>query len=558
MGEVAKVLGTLVGMPLHALGQLAHGMATGSAAVVEVVVDAKPGVLARARWLERLRGLAGDPNIAAVLLELREPPGNWAAVHDLRAVIRYIRESGKPVYAYVEVPTNATFWLASACERIFVPPTSEVGLVGLGIEVTFFGALLERLGLETDFEAAGAYKSAAEPFSRSYASPANYEALSSLVDDLQDLLVGDIADARGLSTEAVREAMASAPLAASAAVERELVDQLAYDDEVRTWVIEAHENASFVPFSSWSRRSAVLAHLAGLGQSDGTVAILHLEGNIVEDDQSGGAAIRSRSVVPLIRQLREDDSIAAVVLHVNSPGGSALASDLIWREVDQLREVKPVVACYEDVSASGGVYLSAPATEIVVRPGTLTGSIGVVGGKLVVADGLRKLGVHSQRIDGAPNATVFSSTRRFTPEQRVRFRASLSRFYDAFVQRVADGRNRDPAEIEPHCQGRVWTGRAAKERGLVDRLGDLEVAIERASALSGLEGRRVARRHLSGTPQDPIQTFIRQSVRRALPGAARVNALLGRGAGELGAVAQLWVSETGRPLAWLPWTFRLR
>ncbi len=558
MGEVGRFVGSIIGTSLHAFGSAVHGLITGSHAVVEVAVDRRSSAQDRVRLIERLERLGHDPRVAAVLLDVRDSPGNWAAVHDLRLCIGRIRAAGTPVYASVDVPTNATYWLASAAERVFVPPTTEVNLVGLGVEVTFFGSLLKRLGIETDFEAAGTYKSAAEPFARSFPSPDNHEALSALVGDLQAQLAAEVADARELSVESVQSAMAEAPLPAERALELGLVDQLAYRDEVRSWLQSTHEGAKFVDFAGWARRDKVLAQLEGLGQAEGTLAILHLEGNIVSDDASGSDMIRSRTVVPLLRQLSEDDSVAAVVLHVNSPGGSAVASDLIWREVDQLRSTKPVVACFEDVSASGGVYLSAPCSEIVARPGSLTGSIGVVGGKLVVGEGLRKLGVHSQPIEAAPHATVFSNTRRFTPDQRERFRASLTRFYNAFVNRVADGRNRDPMEIEPHCRGRVWTGRAAVERGLVDRVGDFNVAIERATALAGLTGRPVARRHLSSTVQNPLQRLAQQAARSALPGAAQLAGMAEAQAGEALALTRFWGTHSAQPLAWLPWRLRLR
>ncbi|MFT4626851.1 MAG: protease-4 [Myxococcota bacterium] len=558
MSEIGRVLGSVVGLPLGAIGHAIHGWLTGARAVVIVDVEPIGTLLGRVRWLERVRRLGADPHVEGVVFRIQGSPGNWAAGHDLRQAIAAVRAANTRAYAFVEAPGNAALWLASACERVFVPPTSEVGLVGLGVEVTFFGALLERLGVKTDFESAGVYKSLAEPYTRTFPSAANHDALQTLVQALHGQLIHDVAAGRGLQDSDVESAMAEAPMPVERARELSLVDQEAYWDQVRTWVEQEHgDGVVLIEFDGWARRDFVLAQVETLGRANGTVAVVHLEGNIVLENRGSGDAIAARVLIPLLRGLTEDDSVAAVVLHVNSPGGSALASDLIWREVDQLRARKPVVACYEDVSASGGVYLSAPATEIVARPGTLTGSIGVVGGKLVVGEGMRKLGVHSQPIEAAPNASVFSASRPFTPPQRARFRASLERFYDAFVKRVADGRNRDPADLEPHCRGRVWTGSDAKERGIVDRIGGLELAVQRAGALAGLAEGTAAMRHLTGSPQSPMARLASAAMRRAAPGAGALTGLV-----EVGADMRAWMSllaaHPGEPLVWMPWQVRLR
>jgi protease-4 len=272
--------------------------------------------------------------------------------------------------------------------------------------------------------------------------------------------------------------------------------------------------------------------------------------------------IRARKVAPVLRSLRKDANVAAVVLHVNSPGGSALASDLLWREVEQLQQEKPVIAVFEDVAASGGYYLAAPAAEIIARPGTLTGSIGVFGGKLVVAGGMRKVGVHVQEISAAPNATLFSAGHPFTADQRVRFRASLQRFYDGFVQRVATGRRRSPEAVEPYCRGRVWTGKAANERGLIDRQGDLTDGEERARNLAGLSERNWRRVEWSTRKHGLLARALGGALRRTSPmgtsvgaGLEVVRAFLGDG---VAALASLVLRHASEPLAMLPFYLRIR
>lgn len=513
---LARIGAALAAVPVGLALGVVHRMATGRDAVLDVTIDRVADLKARDALLRRLRRAADDPNVAALVLRFKAPPAGWAACQDLRGVIVALRSAGKPVYAWLEHSGNATTWLASACDKVFLVPTGEVGLVGVGTELTFFGAALGRLGVQPDFEAAGEYKSFGEPWTRTFPSPENHEAIRDLVDDLHDQLVTGIAEGRSRPVDEVRAILGRAPLSAEDALAGGLVDQLLYEDQLLPWLREHHgRRAHLVPFQWWSYRDALLARVASWGVAGSSVVVLHLQGPIVLEDRSG-TAITARRVGPLIQRLRDDDDVAAVVLHVDSPGGSALASDLIWREVDALKRRKPVVASFEDVSASGGFYLSAPANTILVRPGTLTGSIGVFGGKLVLQEGLRKVGVHTQEILGAPNANLYSASHRFTPDQRERFKASLGRFYTGFVTRVAAGRGKDAEAIEPHCRGRVWSGRAAKDRGLVDEAGNLDVAVQRARTLAGLPERFV--RHDVSGHSDPIFTRLLQSaIKHALP-----------------------------------------
>ena len=260
-------------------------------------------------------------------------------------------------------------------------------------------------------------------------------------------------------------------------------------------------------------------------------------------------------MVPILRKLREDERIAAVVLHVNSPGGHATAADMMWREVDAMRKEKPVVACYEDVSASGGVYMCAPASEIIARPATLTGSIGVFGGKPVAGEGMRRLGVHTHEVSEGPNATMFSVSRRFRDGERERFRAMLQRFYDGFVERVANGRNADVDEIEPHCRGRVWTGRQARERNLIDRYGDLYDAVERARSMAGLHHGGFVRMDFDADPKTLSQKLVARYMKEAMPNAAR---LATRYLPASLPIAQVALEYPAQPLAMLPWDIELQ
>jgi protease-4 len=556
VGDRVRLLAAVASIPGGAVARGVRRWGTGSAPVIDIEVKRLEDGLERAALLELLGRIALAPHVVGVLLRVSAPPGGWAACQDLREAIEALRDAGKCVYAWLESPGNAAMWLAAGCDRVFLLRTGEVGLLGVGAELTFFGAALERFGLKADFVAAGAYKSFGESYTRSFASVANREAMGAIVADLHGQLLQGIAAGRGLTAEALAELVARAPLSAEEAADAGLVDQLAYTDELERWIEERHgEGSRLVSVDTWARLDGLCSWTDTWGAKDDAVVVLHLEGAIVMDDRRAGTLIRARKVASILRGLREDDRVRAVVLHVNSPGGSALASDVIWREVELLQREKPVVAAFGDVAASGGYYLAAPVAEIVARPGTLTGSIGVFGGKLVAREGLRRLGVHAETVAAAPNTGVYSPTQAFTDAQRERFRGSMQRVYDGFVDRVAAGRRRPVDAVEPHCRGRVWTGQAALERGLVDRIGGIDVAVERARSLAGLSPHDC--RRLDASVQ-PARSMLSRAVADAMRAAAPMGVLafaeklVGRVAGGAVPVLQLVAEHEAQPLALLP------
>lgn len=562
IGDLVRTSKSFAARPMSAALRRVRRLRTSRHAVVWVDVEPIEDVFDREQWLQSVRGLATDGNVEAVVFKVLGPPGGWAACQDLRAAIVDLRKADKATYAWVETPGNAAMWIAVACQRVFAVPTGELNLVGVGVEMNFFGQALEQLGLQPDLEAAGAYKSFGEPFTRSFASAANLHATTELVADLHAQLMADIAADRGLEPAALDAVLAKAPVAAVEAVVDRLVDQILYEDQLDAWLVEQHgKEAKRVDFADWDKLERASRWIHGWGRTKNRVAVLHLQGPIVMDDKSGKIRIRARTVVKMLDELRKDDDVSAVVLHVNSPGGDALASDLIWREVEHLRTCKPVVACFEDVSASGGVYLAAPATEIFARPGTLTGSIGVFGGKFVAAEGLRKVGITTQSVLAAPNATLFSPSKHFTPEQRVRFKEKLQRFYDGFVHRVAAGRQVPEESIEPHCRGRVWTGRQALERGLIDRIGALDDAVIRSRSLAGIPA-DAPRADLSGQPPMSYLQKLSQDLRQQVLPAAQLgvfSTLLERWLDPDGAAWTSMVLEhENRVLAMLPFHIRPR
>ncbi len=435
-----------------------------------------------------LRRISEDDDVRGLHVQVDNIREGWASLSAAREALLAIRRAGKFVSFELEHCGNAELYLASAADRVWVRPMVQVHLYGVGAALRFAGDAFERFGLKFDIEAAGAYKAFGETFTRSFASAENREAMEDIVAGLQHELEQGIADGRKLALEDVRRAVLDAPLDPEEAQRIGLVDGFLYPDAVKTELESLFgRDRARVPFARWHRAFHATRRLEAWIEGRKRIAVVHLSGNVVEGDGGPGAqVIAARPVTQRLDALAEDDSVAAVVLDIRSPGGSATASDIIWRAAERLGRRKPLVACLGDVAASGGYYIAVAAAEIVTSPNTLTGSIGVVGGKLVVGGALARVGVHTELILGAPAASTFSAETPFEPEQRARFRKGLQRFYKAFVERVAAGRKRPFDVIEPLARGRVWTGRRAVENGLADRLGTLDDAIGRAAHLAGV------------------------------------------------------------------------
>lgn len=498
-----------------------------------------------------LARIVGAEGVRGLHLVVEEATGGWAEVAAARSAIERIRSAGKLVTMELERCGNLELYLASAADRVWLRPLGEVQALGLAATMRFAGDGLSRLGLRFDMEAAGAYKSFGEAFTRSFASGPNREATADLVAELQAELERGVAEGRRIPLEQVREALAAGPLSAEEARVRGLCDGVAYPDEVRAEVERMHGgDLRTVSLAGWARASGVLDRLEGWIEERVRVVVLHLRGNVVDGEGSQRApSIAVGPVTRALRALREDDGVGAVVLAVNSPGGSATASDLLWREVELLGRRKPVIAAFGDVAASGGYYLAAPAAEIWALPNTLTGSIGVVGGKLVVGEALERVGVHTEIVSTLPNAAMYGADAAFTPEQRLRFRASLERFYRGFVERVSAGRRQPYDAVEVHARGRVWSGRRAHALGLVDQIGDTEGAVRRAAVMAGVRRPLREDRHVA-----PRGSRLTRLVRSWIESAAPALRLLPPVTDEV----DLLLTRAGRPLLWWPWSLDIR
>ncbi|NOT26702.1 MAG: signal peptide peptidase SppA [Acidobacteria bacterium] len=443
--------------------------------------------------VESLGKAKRDPRITGVLLlpSTLELP-LWGKLQELRDAIVDFRESGKAVVAFLEYGGDREYYLASAADRVFLLPTSPLDLTGVASYEVFLRGALDKVGAYPDFVHIGEYKTAVNQFTQTEFTPEHREMSESLNRDLYEQLVTHIAEARKKSVSDVRTLVDDGPFAPAAAEQSGLVDGLAYLDQLDDRIADLDLFEKDLPHVEESDYRQVTPRSLGI-TPQARIAVLYAAGVIASGDSVydtvNGAVVGSDTMVEQIQRIRDDDSIKAIVLRVDSPGGSSVASDVIWRELTITHEQnpsRPIVASMSDLAASGGYYISMPADVIVAQPGTLTGSIGIFGGKVVIGDTLGKIGISTATVQSGRNATISSPFEPFTPEQREKIMGYMRVFYDGFVQKAAASRRRTPAQVEEVAQGRVWTGQQARDRGLVDMLGGLDTAIAVAKDRAGI------------------------------------------------------------------------
>jgi protease-4 len=431
-----------------------------------------------------------DKRIKAILLDINMSGVGWGKAEEIRDAITDFRSTGKPVYAYLEFGLNKEYYIATACDKIVVPPPGELFINGLAADVIFFRGSLDKLGIYPDIYQIGKYKSAGDTFTQKKMTDAHREYINSLLDDLFNRYVNAIAQARHKTPDEVRALIDNAPYNAVKAKEAGLVDDTVYKDDVEKQLkklLGYKDTDSFVAVRGVDYRD-VSPESLGLNKGE-RIAVVYATGDIgsgsSQNSPSGEQSIGSDTVAKALNDAAADKSIKAVVLRVDSPGGSGLASDIIWHAVEAANQKKPVVVSMSDVAASGGYYISASASKIIAEPSTITGSIGVLAGKPVVRGFYDWLGISNEYVLRGKTAGMFRETEKFSDEERAKFEDWIkTTYYQDFVPKVAKGRKKDPQFVDSVGQGRVWTGAQAKERGLVDEFGGLDKAIEVAKQLA--------------------------------------------------------------------------
>jgi len=454
----------------------------------------------------RFERLAGDARVRGVLLHI-DCDASPAVYQSLRAEIERFRAAGRRVVAYAERFDPFQYYLACACDAIVMPPSAEWGVIGLAGEAVFFKDLLARLGIGVDVVHVSPYKSAGDSWTRTEFSPEARAQAERLLDARFEELVRGIAGGRGLTPEQTRAWIDAAPLGAREACAAGLIDATLYEDELEGWLAQEGAPAKAGALAYWRDVEGAVC-LPTQSVHPRNVGVVAVEGMIVRGQGRrspiplplfGAKTAGSKAVVQALRRAERDESIAAIVLFVNSGGGDALASDLIAREVRRVRAKKPVVAYLSSVAASGGYYVAALAHCIVAQPQAITGSIGVITIKPHARGVLDKLAVHRESLARGANAQLYGLVDPLDARARDAFERSMRRVYDEFKAIVAEGRGLpNDAALEEICSGRVWTAAEARERGLVDELGGFDAALRAAAGRAGLpaDGRRIGWRRI--------------------------------------------------------------
>jgi protease IV len=444
--------------------------------------------------LAGLKRARQDSRVKALIVKIGGNPIGLATVQELRQAVVHFRASGKLTVAFGETfgefgSGTVAYYLASAFERVYLQPSGDVGLTGVALEQRFVKGALAKLGVGYEMGQRHEYKTAANTFTHDHMTEPHRESITRIVESVTGQLVAGIADGRRLDPAKVRELIDQGPFIGAEALEAGLVDGLVYRDEVYGEVKSAAGDDSHLLYVSRYAKAAAVRKLPQPA-ADG-IALVHGTGQIRtgrsgRSPLGGSGAMGSDTISAALRAARRDEHVKAVVFRVDSPGGSYVASDTVWREVVLTRKVKPVIVSMGDVAASGGYFVAMAADLIVAQPGTLTGSIGVFGGKPVLSELLEKVGVTSELVAEGTNAGMFSTSRGFSPQQWERINAGLDRIYDDFVGKVAEGRSLTRERAHELARGRVWTGADARDGGLVDELGGLEDALNLARKRAGL------------------------------------------------------------------------
>jgi protease IV len=455
-----------------------------------------------------------DKRIKGILLDVDLSGVGWGKAEELRDAITDFRSSGKPVYAFIEFGLNKEYYIATACDKIIVPPPGNLFINGLAADVMFFRGSLDKLGIYPDIYQIGKYKSAGDTFTQKQMTEAHRQYINELLDDLYGRYVNTIAQARHKTPDEVKALIDNAPYSAAQAKQAGLIDEALYRDDVEKEfkkLLGYKDTDQFVPVRGADYRD-VSPESLGLNKGE-RIAVIYASGDIgsgsSQNSPSGDQSIGSDTVVKALNDAAADKTLKAIVLRVDSPGGSGLASDIIWHAVEAANAKKPVVVSMSDVAASGGYYISASAAKIIAQPSTITGSIGVVAGKPVVRGFYDWLGISNEYVLRGKTAGMFRETEKFSDEERVKFEEWIkTTYYQDFVPKVAKGRNKDAQFIDSVGQGRVWTGAQAKDRGLVDEYGGLDKAIEVAKQLAKIPADKGVERVILPYPTTFLQELL--------------------------------------------------
>ena len=452
--------------------------------------------------IDQLRAFAKADKLTGLLLRVGDVSISLPDVVELRTAMHDFREAGKKLACHAENAANATYLVLSACETIGLAPLGQITVTGPAAMPIHVKPLLDKLGVTADFLHVGAYKGAAEPLTRDAPSEEMKETLGAILDRHYDTMVSVIADERKLAPATVTSLIDTALFPSPAAKTAKLVDEVSSWEEFRAKVVtgpwaELGDDGKPQGEAAKDQLGSMLKLMRFIGAvppekpMGSHVAVVYAIGDIVDGGGDGVLGARQQiagaTLVAALRAIAADDTVKAVVLRIDSGGGSAQASELIWQAVRDLKAKKPVVVSMSDVAASGGYYIAAGATKIFAQADTLTGSIGVVGGKIAPGGALAKVGVNTFPLGRGKRATMMASLNPWTQQEKDVIQKSMEDVYEVFTGRVAEGRGAKVKDVKAIAQGRVWTGTKARELGLVDEIGGLDEALAEARTLGKVD-----------------------------------------------------------------------
>jgi protease IV len=511
------------------------------------------------KTIARIDKAAEDKTIAAILIEISDASLTRGKLNELRDSIERIRKNGKKIYAQMESADGQQLLLASACNEIVMPEAGVVVIPGVQLEIAYYKDLLEKIGVEADMLHVGDSKGAAEPLMRRNMSDPVRKNLTALVDDLYDQMLTTLAADRDLQIEEVRKVVNTGLLTATQAKEAGLIDCIAYFDEFRDALTKEYKADKLVYVINYGKQeidtdfsgpmgmmklfqSVLGATTSDTGAAGPKIALVYAVGPITSGESESGfsaSTMGSETIVEALNKANEDENVKAIVLRIDSPGGSALASDMIWRATQKIE--KPIIASMGDVAASGGYYIAMGADKIFAEPGTITGSIGVVGGKVAVNGLYNKIGITTDAIRRGDNSTIFSLTEKFTEGERKVVENMMQDIYRLFTTKAAAGRKLDVKKIEELASGQVYTGRIAKRNGLIDEVGSLKDAFQAAKVAAGLDPDKKYQLMVLPEPVNPLEELFGTDLdkEREANIAAAVNSLVPELAGPINHAQQL-------------------
>ncbi len=430
-------------------------------------------------WIRLIDRARDDEQIGGIILRIGSFTGGMSTAEEIRGALLRFRSSGKKIIAYAEFMTVKGLYVASVAEKIYMNPSGYLYFSGLRAQVTHYKSMLEKIGVEAEFIRVGRYKSAVESTTLDSMSVPKREVLNAILDDFQENIYSAIAEGRNLSREDLNSAAEEGPYTTTEAVAAKLIDGTAYEDEIEDKIKEQYDVKTFrkITGRSYEKQKQLVRRWSGKP----VVAVLHLSGAIGTGESrksplGGSKVLGAKTIARMIKSLRNNRNVKALILRIDSGGGTTLGSDIIWREMSKTKGEKPLIVSFGDIAASGAYYLAMPADTIVAEKMSITGSIGIFLGKPSLKGLYEKLGISKEVIKRGKHSDIFSESKKWTEEEKELLQRQLNELYDDFVNKVAEGRGLTKTEVDSIAMGRVWTGEDALELGLIDIIGGIKEA----------------------------------------------------------------------------------